>query len=198
MASRFLPVPGRLVLPGASTYRVSYRLVLALLNDGYRGKGPGQPKCEPRVGRSGTAHWPAVAANRDFPACQGELTPPIHSNPHLMQGEIRIDRNVTTSVITDHNEPMDSEHPRVDGSRRRRTSSPADKIALLAACVYKTPQEGECLQREGLYSSSLSTGAATQCGVSQGKKTCEKVGKLTSEQAGIAKLTWNFPGRTRD
>jgi transposase len=41
--------------------------------------------------------------------------------------------STTASMIEDHNDRMDSSHPRADGPRRRRAFSASDKLAHLSA-----------------------------------------------------------------
>lgn len=98
---------------------------------------------------------------------------------------------MTAPAITDHNEPMDPAHPRADSPRRRRTFTTADKVAHLTAYELACEHAGGAyLRREGLYSSLISEWRKQRdAGVLQGKKLGEEVGKLTSEQAEIARLT---------
>lgn len=98
----------------------------------------------------------------------------------------------TISAVNDNNERMDSTHPRADGPRRRRAFTAADKLAYLAA--YEQACEhgdgGTYLRREGLYSSLISEWRKQRdAGVLAGKRPGEKVGRLTAEQAEIARLT---------
>jgi transposase-like protein len=90
------------------------------------------------------------------------------------------------------NERMDSTHPRADGPRRRRAFTADDKLAYLHA--YEQACEhgdgGAYLRREGLYSSLISEWRKQRdAGVLAGKRAGEKVGRLTAEQAEIARLT---------
>ncbi|MRH93635.1 IS3 family transposase [Nocardia sp. SYP-A9097] len=87
---------------------------------------------------------------------------------------------------------MGSRGPRGDEPKRRRAFSAADKLAYLQA--YEQAIEhgdgGGYLRREGLYSSQISEWRKQRdAGVLSGKKPGEKVGKLTAEQAEIARLT---------
>src|SRR5258708_28537500 len=100
---------------------------------------------------------------------------------------------MTSSTITavNHNEPMDPPHPRADGPRRRRAFTASDKIAHLhayeQACEHG--EGGAYLRREGLYSSLISEWRKQRdAGVLAGKRPGEKVGRLTAEQAEIARL----------
>jgi len=101
---------------------------------------------------------------------------------------------MTSSTISslNDNERMDPTHPRADGPRRRRTFTAADKLAHLDA--YEQACEhgkgGIYLRREGLYSSLISEWRRQRdAGVLVGKRPGEKVGRLTAEQAEIARLT---------
>lgn len=98
---------------------------------------------------------------------------------------------ISTMVPVEDNVRMDSSHPRSGGPHRRRTFTPADKIAHLAAyeqaCV--TNEGGAYLRREGLYSSLISEWRKQRdAGVLEGKQAGAKVGKLTAEQTEIARL----------
>jgi transposase len=96
------------------------------------------------------------------------------------------------SVLGEHNDRMDSGHPRAEGPRRRRAFSAADKLAHLGAYEHAC-QDGEggaYLRREGLYSSLISEWRKQRdAGVLAGKQPGQKVGRLTAEQAEIARLT---------
>ena len=101
---------------------------------------------------------------------------------------------MTSSTISsvNHNEGMDSTHPRADGPRRRRAFTAADKLAYLhayeQACEHG--EGGAYLRREGLYSSLISEWRTQRdAGVLAGKQPGERVGRLTAEQAEIARLT---------
>ncbi len=101
---------------------------------------------------------------------------------------------MTSSTITavHHNELMDPPHPRADGPRRRPAFTASDKIAHLHA--YEQACEhgdgGAYLRREGLYSSLISEWRKQRdAGVLAGKRPGERVGRLTAEQAEIARLT---------
>lgn len=89
------------------------------------------------------------------------------------------------------NERMDEAHPRADGPRRRRAFSAAEKLAHLDAYeqACEDGEGGAYLRREGLYSSSISEWRRQRdAGVLAGKQPGEKIGKLTAEQAEIARL----------
>ena len=101
---------------------------------------------------------------------------------------------MTSSTISsvNHNEGMDSTHPRADGPRRRRAFTAADKLAYLhayeQACEHG--EGGAYLRREGLYSSLISEWRKQRdAGVMAGKQPGDRVGRLTAEQAEIARLT---------
>lgn len=101
---------------------------------------------------------------------------------------------MTSSTISsvNHNERMDPTHPRPDGPRRRRAFTAADKIAYLSA--YEQACEhgdgGAYLRREGLYSSLICEWRKQRDGgVLAGKRPGEKVGRLSAEQAEMARLT---------
>ncbi len=101
---------------------------------------------------------------------------------------------MTSSTISsvNHNGPMDSTHPRADGPRRRRAFTAADKLAYLhayeQACEHG--EGGAYLRREGLYSSLISEWRKQRdAGVLAGKQPGQRVGRLTAEQAEIARLT---------
>lgn len=97
----------------------------------------------------------------------------------------------TVSVLDEHNDRMDPAHPRAGGPRRRRVFSAADKLAHLGA-YEQACQDGEggaYLRREGLYSSQISEWRKQRdAGVLTGKQPGEKVGRLSAEQAEIARL----------
>lgn len=100
---------------------------------------------------------------------------------------------ITTTFPVRDNEPMDPDHPRAGGPRKRRVFSHADKLAHLAA--YEDACQGGAggayLRREGLYSSQLSDWRTQRdAGVLDPTQPAgTKVGKLTAEQAEIARLT---------
>src|SRR5829696_10381139 len=100
-------------------------------------------------------------------------------------------RTARSSVIEDDNRRMDSQHPRSDGPRRRRVFTASEKLAHLSA--YEAACEhgdgGGYLRREGLYSSLISEWRKQRdAGVLAGKAPGERVGRLTAEQAEIARL----------
>ncbi|WKN59281.1 IS3 family transposase (plasmid) [Rhodococcus opacus] len=86
---------------------------------------------------------------------------------------------------------MDPSHPRADGPQRRRAFRAADKLAHLTAYeqACESNSGGAYLRREGLYSSLISEWRKQRdAGVLDGKKPGDKIGKLTTEQAEIARL----------
>lgn len=101
--------------------------------------------------------------------------------------------STTLSSLTEgDNEQMESHHPRSDGPRRRRAFTPSEKLAHLAAyeAACEQGEGGGYLRREGLYSSLISEWRKQRdAGVLAGKQPGEKVGKLSAEQAEIARLT---------
>jgi transposase len=101
-------------------------------------------------------------------------------------------RTTMSSMIEGDNERIESQHPRSDGPRRRRAFTVADKLAHLSAYEAACEQGdgGGYLRREGLYSSLISEWRKQRdAGVLADKKPGEKVGKLSAEQAEIARLT---------
>ncbi|RFZ13555.1 hypothetical protein VIMS_02911 [Mycobacterium marinum] len=87
---------------------------------------------------------------------------------------------------------MHPSHPRADGPRRRRAFTASDKLAYLSAYeqACEHGEGGAYLRREGLYSSLISEWRKQRdAGVLAGKRPGETVGRLTAEQAEIARLT---------
>jgi transposase-like protein len=98
---------------------------------------------------------------------------------------------ISSLASAGENTRMASTHPRAGGPQRRRSFSPADKLAHLAAyeqaCL--SGDGGAYLRREGLYSSLISEWRKQRdAGVLEGKPAGAKVGRLTPEQAEIARL----------
>lgn len=87
--------------------------------------------------------------------------------------------------------PMSTPGPRAGGPTPRRSFTPTQKLELLAqyeqAC---TSQEGGAFLREqGLYSSQITEWRKLRdAGVLADKNPGEKIGKLTKDQAEIARL----------
>jgi len=110
-----------------------------------------------------------------------------------LQGEIRINATMTISslAVAGDNVPMGSTGPRSGGPQRRRVFSPAEKLAHLAAYeqACQTSGGGAYLRREGLYSSLICEWRKQRdAGVLHGKPAGATIGKLTPEQAEIARL----------
>ncbi|TFD69849.1 IS3 family transposase [Cryobacterium ruanii] len=86
---------------------------------------------------------------------------------------------------------MSSSGPRAGGPTSRRSFSPAQKLAYLAAydVAIKAHEGGAYLRTAGLYSSQITEWRKLRdVGVLAGKKPGEKIGRLTPEQAEIARL----------
>ncbi len=86
---------------------------------------------------------------------------------------------------------MSSPGPRAGGPTLRRSFTPAQKLAHLAAydTAIKNYEGGAYLRTEGLYSSQITEWRKLRdAGVLAGKKPGEKIGRLTPEQAEIARL----------
>ena len=98
---------------------------------------------------------------------------------------------ISSLASAGENARMDSLHPRAGGPQRRRTFSPAEKLAHLVAYeqACQTNDGGGYLRREGLYSSLISEWRKQRdAGVLEGKPAGAKLGRLTAEQAEIARL----------
>ena len=81
--------------------------------------------------------------------------------------------------------------PRSGGPTPRRTFSPAQKLDHLAAYEAATKDHagGAYLRGQGIYSSQITEWRKLRdAGVLSGKKPGQKIGRLTPEQAEIAKL----------
>lgn len=96
-------------------------------------------------------------------------------------------------VIADvgHNGVMTRSGPRAGGPTPRRSFTPAQKLEFLAeyedACTRQ--QGGAFLREQGLYSSQMTEWRKLRdAGVLHGKKPGETIGKLSKEQAEIARL----------
>lgn len=81
--------------------------------------------------------------------------------------------------------------PRLGGPTPRRSFTPAQKldhvVAYEAAC--RSNEGGAYLRKEGLYSSQITEWRKLRdAGVLTGKKPGDKIGRLTAEQAEIARL----------
>lgn len=90
-----------------------------------------------------------------------------------------------------HDGGMSNPRPRADGPTRRRSFTPAEKLAHLAAYELACEQQqgGAYLRREGLYSSLISEWRRLRdAGVLEGKAAGETIGRPSAEQAEIARL----------
>ena len=86
---------------------------------------------------------------------------------------------------------MNSSSPRAGGPSRRRSFTPEQKLAHLAAyeAACEQQQGGAYLRREGLYSSLISEWRRLRdAGVLEGKAAGESIGRPSKEQAEIARL----------
>ena len=94
------------------------------------------------------------------------------------------------SAIADDGQMSDA-HPRAGGPARRRSFTPEQNLAHLAAYeqACQEQQGGAYLRREGLYSSLISEWRRMRdAGVLEGKAADEAVGRPSAEQAEIARL----------
>ena len=94
------------------------------------------------------------------------------------------------SAVTDDG-GMSSSSPRAGGPSRRRSFTPEQKLAHLAAYeqACQEQQGGAYLRREGLYSSLISEWRRLRdAGVLEGKTAGETIGRPSAEQAEIARL----------
>ena|SRR5882757_8314006 len=86
---------------------------------------------------------------------------------------------------------MSESGPRAGGPRPRRTFTPAEKLAHVAAydLACQEGQGGGYLRREGLYSSQMTEWRKLRDGGAlEGLPPGAKVGRLSAEQAEIARL----------
>jgi transposase-like protein len=86
---------------------------------------------------------------------------------------------------------MSSPGPRAGGPTPRRSFTPAQKLAHLAAydAAIKIHEGGAYLRTEGLYTSQITEWRKLRdAGVLTGRKPGDKIGRLTPEQAEIARL----------
>ena len=87
--------------------------------------------------------------------------------------------------------PLNSPEPRAGGPTRRRSFTPARKLQYLASyeAACQSNEGGAFLRREGLYSSHMTEWRRLRdAGVLAGKKPGETIGKLSKDQAEIARL----------
>jgi transposase len=99
---------------------------------------------------------------------------------------------MVTTMIEARETGLVESSPRSDGPRRRRSFTPAEKLAHLDAYeqALVSHDGGAYLRHEGLYSSQITEWRKQRdAGVLEGKRPGERVGKLTREQAEIARLT---------
>jgi transposase len=97
----------------------------------------------------------------------------------------------STLTTVGHDGGMDPSSPRLGGPTRRRSFTPAQKLAHLAAYEAAGTQRagGAYLRQEGLYSSQITEWRKLRDGgVLAGKKAGDKVGRPTAEQSEIARL----------
>lgn len=95
----------------------------------------------------------------------------------------------TTTIGQDS--PMTNPGPRAGGPSRRRTFTPTEKLELLAGYDEAiTEQKGGAYLREhGVYSSHITEWRKLRdAGVLEGKTAGTRIGKLSAEQAEIARL----------
>jgi len=96
--------------------------------------------------------------------------------------------------VVHHDGPMNNNIPegsRSGGPTRRRSITPAQKLVHLAAydVATTTSKGGACLREQGIHSSQITEWRKLRdAGVLEGKQPGEKIGKLTPEQAEIARL----------
>ena len=86
---------------------------------------------------------------------------------------------------------MSGSQPRAGGPSRRRTFAPGEKLQHLAAYeeACRDGQGGAYLRREGLYSSQITEWRKLRdAGVLEGRQLGTRVGRLSAEQAEIARL----------
>jgi transposase len=98
--------------------------------------------------------------------------------------------SVLAPVVVDDGSVSGSQ-PRAGGPSRRRTFTPSEKLKFLTAYdeACRDGQGGAYLRREGLYSSQVTEWRKLRdAGVLGGRAPGEKVGRLSAEQAEIARL----------
>lgn len=86
---------------------------------------------------------------------------------------------------------MSGSQPRAGGPSRRRTFAPGEKLQHLAAYdeACRNGQGGAYLREQGLYSSQVTEWRKLRdAGVLDGRQPGAKVGRLSAEQAEIARL----------
>jgi transposase len=101
---------------------------------------------------------------------------------------------MTSSVLSSPTSIADDgamRSPRAGGPSRRRSFTPAQKLAHLAeyAAACANGEGGAYLRREGLYSSLISEWRRLRdAGLLEGKQPGAKVGRPSTEQAELARL----------
>lgn len=86
---------------------------------------------------------------------------------------------------------MNSPGPRAGGPSPRRSFTPAQKLEFLTSyeAAIESNEGGSFLRREGLYSSQITEWRRLRdAGVLAGKEAGETIGKLSKDQAEIARL----------
>lgn len=87
--------------------------------------------------------------------------------------------------------PMTTPGPRAGGPSRRRTFTPTEKLELLAGyeAAITEHQGGAFLREHGVYSSQITEWRKLRdAGVLEGRPAGARIGKLSAEQAEIARL----------
>lgn len=90
-----------------------------------------------------------------------------------------------------HDGPMTNPGPRAGGPSRRRTFTPTEKLDLLAGYEEAIAEQkgGAYLRENGVYSSQITEWRKLRdAGVLEGKTGGDRIGKLSAEQAEIARL----------
>ena len=94
-------------------------------------------------------------------------------------------------IVMRDDSPVSNPGPRAGGPTSRRSFTPARKLDHLAAygAAVQRSEGGAYLRSEGLYSSQIAEWRKLRdAGVLAGKKPGEKIGRLSAEQAEIARL----------
>ena len=97
----------------------------------------------------------------------------------------------STLIAMRDDSPMSNPGPRAGGPTSRRSFTPAQKLDHLAAyeVAIERSEGGAYLRSEGLYSSQIAEWRKLRdAGVLAGKNPGDKIGRLTAEQAEIARL----------
>ena len=95
------------------------------------------------------------------------------------------------SALRDDRPMTNSPGPRAGGPKSRRTFTPTQKLDLLAGYedAILRNEGGAYLRKEGIYSSQMTEWRKLRdAGVLAGRNPGEKIGRLTPEQAEIARL----------